>query len=73
MLDVVVESIAIPDAFKRQAGGERDEFKRTCEDPNRSFISAARKEPRAPAASSGSVIMHRGLKACFTIIVDQWS
>src|SRR5258708_38441509 len=37
--------------------------KRVCEDPNRSFISEARKEPRAPAASSGSVIMHRDLKS----------
>jgi hypothetical protein len=27
MLDVVVEGIAIPDAFKRQPGGERNEFR----------------------------------------------
>jgi len=72
MLDVVVEGIAIPDAFKRQPGGDgMSSTKRACEDPNRSFISEARKEPRAPAASSGSVIiMHRGLKACSPIIVD---
>src|SRR6516165_6528886 len=44
-----------------------------CEDPNRSFISEARNEPRASAASSGSVIMYRGLNACCTIIMDYWS
>jgi hypothetical protein len=27
MLDVVVEGITIPDAFKRQPGGERDELR----------------------------------------------
>src|SRR5262245_12789120 len=36
--------------------------KRPCEDPNRSFTSEARNEPKASAASAGSVIMHRGLK-----------
>src|SRR5215510_12911073 len=45
--------------------------KRACEDPNRSFISEARNEPRASAASWGSVIMY-GLKACCIIMVDQW-
>jgi hypothetical protein len=29
MLDVVVKGIAIPDAFKRQPGGKRDEFGQT--------------------------------------------
>src|SRR5215831_12344924 len=43
--------------------------KRACEAPNRSFISEARSEPRASAASAGSVIMHRGLNACCTIIM----
>src|SRR5262245_58679574 len=33
--------------------------KRACEDPNRSFISEARNDPRASAASAGNVIMHR--------------
>src|SRR5262249_60096944 len=48
--------------------------KRAWEDPNRSFMSEARNEPRASAASSGSVIMHRDLNAfCYTIIIDQWS
>src|SRR5215470_12038673 len=32
--------------------------KRPCEDPNLSFISEARNEPRASAASAGNVIMH---------------
>ena len=27
MLDVVIEGIAIPDAFKRQPGGKRNEFR----------------------------------------------
>src|SRR5262249_22433782 len=36
--------------------------KRACEDPNRSFISEARNEPKASAASADSVIMHRGLE-----------
>src|SRR5215813_4846763 len=48
--------------------------KRACEDPNRSFISEARNEPRASAASAGKVIMHRarslhnnhGLVWCWT-------
>ena len=72
MLDVVVEGIAIPDAFKRQPGSKRNEFRQTrMREPNRSFILEARKEPRASAANWGNVIMH-GLKACCTIIVDQW-
>jgi hypothetical protein len=29
MLDVVVEGIAIPDAFKRQPGGKRNKFRQT--------------------------------------------
>jgi hypothetical protein len=29
MLDVVVEGIAIPDAFKRQPGSKRNEFRQT--------------------------------------------
>src|SRR5258708_4060688 len=53
--------------------------RRACEDPNRSFISEARKEPRASAANAGNVIMHRGLNTrcenagCFTIVMHQWS
>src|SRR5438270_8951825 len=43
--------------------------KRACEDPNRSFISEARNEPRACAASSGSVIIDDGPKACCAIFV----
>ena len=58
MLDVMVEGIAVADAFERQAGGIRDEFGQAgMRDPNRSFISEARNEPSASAASSGSVIM----------------
>src|SRR5260370_30909819 len=52
--------------------------KRVCEDPNGSFISEARKEPRAPAASSGSVIMHRDLKSLFynnhgSVVIGQFA
>src|SRR5262249_8962488 len=45
--------------------------KRACEEPNRSFISEARKEPRASAANWGNVIMH-ALKVCCPLIVDKW-
>src|SRR5262245_57815607 len=37
--------------------------RRACDEPNRSFVSDARNDPRSCAASSGNVIMHRASNA----------
>ena len=50
-------------ASSRKRANGMSSAKRACEDPNRSFISEARNEPRASAASAGNVIMHRAFVA----------
>jgi len=60
MLNVAVEGVAVADAFQREPRRERDDFgKSACEPPNRSFMSAARNEPSASAASWDNAIMDR--------------
>src|SRR5215470_15520922 len=49
----------------RRAANGISSAKRAWEDPNRSFTSEARNEPRASAASAGNVIMPRGLNCWF--------
>ena len=73
MLDVVVEGIAITDAFKRQPSGKRMSRPSACED--QTGPSCRRRGPsEGPAASQGSVIMHRSPNACCcTIIMDRRS
>src|SRR5262249_13956158 len=60
MLDVVVQASLLPmhSSVSRAANGSNS-AKRACELPNRFFISDARNEPKASAASSGNVIMPR--------------
>src|SRR5262245_32060058 len=41
----------------RRATDGTTSVRRACDEPNRCFISVARNEPRASAASSGTVIM----------------
>ena len=58
MFDVVVKSVAVPDALKRgRAADGTSSARRACENPNLQFMFEARKEPNASAVSSGTVIM----------------
>ena len=58
VLDVVVEGVAIANAFEREPRRKRESSaRRACETPNRSLISSARNDPSASAAKPGRVIM----------------
>ena len=52
MLDIVVEGVAVADAFEREPRGERDDLgKARVRDPEPILMSSARNEPSASAAS----------------------
>jgi hypothetical protein len=60
MLDIMVESITIPDAIKRQPGGKRNEFGQSGMRSSKPILHIGGEErPSASAASLGSVIMNQ--------------
>jgi len=62
VLDVVVRRVAVANALEREPGSRwNSSVKRACEAPNLRVMSEARKEPKASAANSGTVIMRSSL------------
>ena len=58
MFDVVVKSIAVADAFESENGSRLESFNKVRVRRSKSaIIWVVKKDPNAPAANSGTVIM----------------